>query len=107
MKQTKNLVFYIFLRGITLVTYAGQKLMYLQPDLLINNNDVILQSEGEGVKKGQKLRLYLMYGPFILLYHLVVLKVVEYLVACWYSYHLCKFCPDAVFLLFLKFYLRF
>ena len=31
--------------------------------MLLSNNDIILQSEGGGGQKGQKMRLYLMYGP--------------------------------------------
>ena len=48
------------------IHHIGGKLqsVYVKSDvMLFNNNDVILQSEGEGVKKGQKLRSYLMYGP--------------------------------------------
>ena len=50
--------------------------------MLSSNNDIILQSEGEGVKKGQKITFILNVWPLATENKLIVLLAFD-ISACW------------------------
>ena len=50
--------------------------------ILFSNNDIILQSEGGGGKKGQKIASYLMYGPSQKKYLQSFRPLCEFMMSC-------------------------